>query len=362
MISKEYIFRSLYLKEKVDNLAKKHNRIALYGAGKHSSFLLEQLKSIEHIVAILDDNPSLETLNSIPVFATESCPKDIDAIIISSDSIEEKLYQKARKTFPKLIIYRLYEEAGDGPFECKELNINLLKQIFFNSQEKLKQFKDIHKGERCFILGNGPSLNKTDLSKLKDEYTFGTNRIYLLFEELGFETSYLLSVNRNVTEQYKEEILSVNCPKFLSLESAEYYPINQQDLYFLPHEDSTTPMFHKDISESLWWGATVTYVAMQLAYYMGFQEVYIIGVDHYFKTKGQAHTLVENDADDENHFSPDYFKGKAWQLPDLETSELAYSLAKFAFENSGRQIFDATIDGKLEIFKKVNYDELFSHE
>ena len=47
--------------------------------------------------------------------------------------------------------------------------------------EKLGALKDKHKGERCFIIGNGPSLKQTDLTKLKNEYTFGLNRIYLAF-------------------------------------------------------------------------------------------------------------------------------------------------------------------------------------
>ncbi len=39
---------------------------------------------------------------------------------------------------------------------------------------------NIHHGQRCFIIGNGPSLQRTDLTKLKDEFTFGMNRIYLV--------------------------------------------------------------------------------------------------------------------------------------------------------------------------------------
>src|SRR5210317_1185187 len=70
-----------------------------------------------------------------------------------------------------------------------------------DSIKKLAYFKDIHKGERCFIIGNGPSLNKTDVSKLKNEYTFGMNRIYLAFPEWGFETKYFVSINDLVIEQ-----------------------------------------------------------------------------------------------------------------------------------------------------------------
>ncbi|MGA9192304.1 MAG: hypothetical protein WBZ24_11265, partial [Anaerolineales bacterium] len=104
----------------------------------------------------------------------------------------------------------------------------------------------------------------------------------------------------------------------------------------------------------------VTFVAMQQAYYMGFEDVILIGVDNNFTTQGQPNETVESQGDDPNHFSPDYFgKGFRWQLPDLEASERAYRLAKNAFEADGRRVRDATLGGKLQVFPKVDYDDLF---
>ncbi|MBN2147597.1 MAG: hypothetical protein JW726_09420, partial [Anaerolineales bacterium] len=98
----------------------------------------------------------------------------------------------------------------------------------------------------------------------------------------------------------------------------------------------------------------------QLAYYMGFQEAILVGVDHNFQTKGPANQAIVSDGDDPNHFAPNYFgKGFKWQLPDLEGSERAYHLARQAYEGSGRRILDATVGGKLTIFPKVDYQSLF---
>ena len=69
------------------------------------------------------------------------------------------------------------------------------------SIRKLGEFKDVHAGQRCFIIGNGPSLKQTNLSHLRNEYSFGMNRIYLMFPELGFNTTYYLSINSLVIEQ-----------------------------------------------------------------------------------------------------------------------------------------------------------------
>ncbi|HSM25212.1 MAG TPA: 6-hydroxymethylpterin diphosphokinase MptE-like protein [Anaerolineaceae bacterium] len=223
----------------------------------------------------------------------------------------------------------------------------------------MHKFHNIHSGKRCFIIGNGPSLKQTDLNKLKDEFTFGMNRIYLAFEDLGFSTSYYVSVNDLVIEQCADDIINLKIPRFVSWRSGRKWLSQQENLFFL-YTTFTEPKFAKDIRNRLWESATVTYVALQLAFYMGFQEVILIGVDHNFETKGKANTTVVSQGDDPNHFHPGYFgKGFRWQLPDLEMSEVGYQMAKEAFEKDGRKVLDATIGGKLTIFDKVDYNQLF---
>ena len=227
------------------------------------------------------------------------------------------------------------------------------------SRNDLEQFHNIHNGKRCFILGNGPSLKQTDLSKLKNEFTFGMNRIYLAFEELGFETSYYVSVNDLVIEQCADDILDLNIPCFVSWRAGYRWLTQRENLFFL-YTTYTEPKFSQDIRNRLWESATVTYVALQIAFYMGFEEAILIGVDHNFETKGTANTTIVSEGDDPNHFHPEYFgKGFRWQLPDLEKSEVGYRMAKETFEKDGRKVLDATIGGKLSIFEKVDYNQLF---
>lgn len=227
------------------------------------------------------------------------------------------------------------------------------------SRRRLRAFKNIHKGQRCFIIGNGPSLKNTDLSLLKNEVTFGLNRIYLLFDEIGFATTYHVSVNKLVLEQTTEEISNLSIPSFISWGSHSFLEF-RHNMMFLHSVFRDGPRFFSDITQGIWVGSTVTYVAMQIAYYMGFEKVILIGVDHNFATKGEPHTTVVSPGDDPNHFSPHYFgKGFRWQLPDLQTSELAYLIADYQFKLLGREIVDATIGGKLEIFPKFDYKSLF---
>jgi uncharacterized Rossmann fold enzyme len=228
---------------------------------------------------------------------------------------------------------------------------------------RLKSLKDIHKGQRAFIIGNGPSLKNTDLAKLKNEFTFGLNRIYLMFPELGFSTTYLVSINDLVIEQCASEMAALNLPKFLAWRSHRHFQNLQPSTFNLPtflYTTYTGPRFSTDVTGRVWEGATVTNVALQLAFHMGFDQVILIGVDHSFSTKGPANTTVTSSGDDLNHFSPAYFgKGFRWQLPDLDTSEIGYRFAKQAYESAGRSVIDATVGGKLTIFPKADYNSLF---
>lgn len=228
-----------------------------------------------------------------------------------------------------------------------------------NSRDRMYEMMDIHRGERCFIIGNGPSLRKTDLTKLKNEYTFGMNRIYLFFEEMGFATTYFVSINDLVIEQCADEIAELPMPKFIAWHANRHFQRLPQSTIFL-YTTYTGPKFQYDMTRRIWEGATVTNVALQLAFYMGFKKVVLVGVDHDFSSKGQANTTVVSEGDDPNHFDPRYFgKGFRWQLPDLETSELGYAMARQAFERSGREILDATVEGKLSVFPKVDFEDLF---
>lgn len=228
------------------------------------------------------------------------------------------------------------------------------------SMNSLAALKDKYRGERCFIIGNGPSLRKMDVSKLKDEYTFGMNRIYLAFEEWGFQTTFLASVNDLVIEQCVDDFLALDMPRFFSWRSRKYFQPSTLNLPTFLYTTYAGAKFSKDVRHRVWEGATVTNVCLQLAYYMGFEQAILIGVDHSFTSKGEANKTITSDGDDPNHFDPRYFgKGFRWQLPDLDMSEIAYAMAKDAYEQDGRQILDATIGGQLTIFDKVDYDNLF---
>lgn len=281
---------------------------------------------------------------------------------------------------PLLTLARETRDALQRAVEWPAATFHPLRRA---SIARLAALKDTHKGQRCFIIGNGPSLKNTDLSKLKNEFTFGMNRVYLAFPEWGFSTSYLVSVNSLVIEQCAEDFLNLPIPTFFSWRSRKFFEsaasrqvgksaseqvgkrTNEQTSQptnppiFL-HTTYTGSKFATDVTGRLWEGATVTYVCLQLAFHMGFETVILIGVDHSFATQGKPNTTIVSQGDDPNHFNAQYFgKGFRWQLPDLDTSEVGYWMAKKTYDDAGRKVLDATVGGKLQVFEKVGYEGLF---
>jgi tetratricopeptide (TPR) repeat protein len=236
----------------------------------------------------------------------------------------------------------------DGsPFEAGDCHWNL------------RELKDRLRGRRCFVIGNGPSINRTNMRLLKQDYTIGSNRIYLHYAKMGFEPTFYCAVNPYVLEQFWPEIERLHSLKFLKGDVIHHVR-NCWNTFFM--ESSAQHTFMTDLENARWCeGWTVTFCALQLAFYLGFDEVILVGVDHHFKAGGTPNELLTASGNDPNHFHPNYFgRGVQWQYPDLERSEASYDLAKEVYERHGRRILDATKDGKLTLFPKVEFDSLFS--
>lgn len=233
------------------------------------------------------------------------------------------------------------------------------------------QFRDIHLGQRCFILGCGPSLKQHDPSWLVDEYTFGMNGIFLLRDWLGFEPTYYAVEDNLFHEDRFHDI------KDFVRASACFYPLqfechgfNRSNHYYYGGiydfdevDDPDWPSFSDDATRLLFSGGTATYICLQLAYFMGFEEVVLLGMDHsYTVPKG---IIVRGDEwtstrADPNHFHPDYLgPGYRCRSPRTDRMEKAYLEARRVFERDGRRILNASVGGKLEVFERVDYESLF---
>ena len=221
------------------------------------------------------------------------------------------------------------------------------------------RFKDMlldrHKGETAILVANGPSLNKMDMALLKGKTLIGLNKIFLGFETFGIYPTYYVAVNPYVIEQSRNEIAQLKAVKFLGDRDSNDL-IKEDALTYILNTKNPPSRFCEDIAIGVHEGWTVTYAALQIAYYLGFQKVYIVGLDHRFSYEGKENELKVLAGEDVNHFSGLYFGyGQQWQNPDLIKSEESFLIARDFFKKNGRQIIDLTIDGGCSIFDKADY-------
>lgn len=220
------------------------------------------------------------------------------------------------------------------------------------------KYKDKHKGKRCVIVGNGPSLNKTNLNLLENEITFGLNKIFLLFPKVKFRPTYLVCGVPDVIKQCKEKYKKLSIPLFVVREGKEILKERTFEThYFGPFKRFT---FSLNPVKEICIGHSVTYVTMQLAFFMGFQQVILIGVDHSFNYDGPSDKWHAIDKQTKGrHFVDNYFApGQTWQSPNLEQAAAHYAFAKAVYERFDREIIDCTVKGKLDVFKKSTLEEI----
>lgn len=218
------------------------------------------------------------------------------------------------------------------------------------SRRKLAAWRERYAGQKAVILCNGPSLLKSDLSLLDGVFTFGLNKINLLFERSAFRPSCIVAVNHLVIKQNADFFNRTELPLFFDSYALAHVRPRPNVVYLHSTEQRK---FARDCSFSIYQGATVTFVAMQLAFHMGFRDVALIGCDHSFQAKGPAHKVVVGGQQDSDHFDPNYFSGVQWQLPDLADSEVSYGLAAQTFAEAGGRIVNCTEGGRLELFPRM---------
>ncbi len=235
------------------------------------------------------------------------------------------------------------------------LDINLIyeKKYGFRNKDILR-FKDIHKGERCFVIGNGPSLRYEDLELLysSHEICFGANRIYLSYEHTRWRPDYYVAVDYTIVQNDRKKILEMSGIRFIRHFYKMVEKWNQPEIYEFRGlvNQPGDPRISEDMYEGIYTGNTVVYDAIQIALYMGFQEIYLLGVD---MTAGIRYQ------DEGAHFykSPDTNEnlGKG-NTPEAKKC-LGY--AAEVIEKTGKKLRNATRGGELDEVIRVDFDSLF---
>lgn len=228
---------------------------------------------------------------------------------------------------------------------------------------RLRALKDRHKGQRCFIIGNGPSLQISDLDRLKGEVTFACNKIYLAFDQTDWRPTYYSVLDVLVAEQNVTQIKRLNLYKIFDMEVKRFMPDLKDATWVVTMWSGELNIrFSKNLLKGAYGGGTVLYTQLQMAFYMGIREVYLIGVDFSFlvpKPTGETsiHGEVIAHQGEMNHFHPKYRKlDEKWTMPRLDIQRKAFCCAKEVFETYGGIIYNASRKTALDVFPLLDFD------
>ena len=222
------------------------------------------------------------------------------------------------------------------------------------------KFKYIHKGKRCFIVATGPSLRVQDLDKLHEngEICISMNRIFNIFDKTQWRPDYYMIGDMEMIEDLSEQIADLKLPyKFVATEPKSYWenPKSKGSISYkllLRGYIHNTPQFSANVEKGVCHGTNITYLCIQLAAYMGFSEIYLLGVDFNY---------TPNVYDAANHFEGCDTPQNRIRLNPIypEKVQLSYEVAKQYCDREQIHVYNATRGGKLEVYDRVDFDTLF---
>lgn len=228
--------------------------------------------------------------------------------------------------------------------------------------KRIKALKNTNRCSRCFIIGTGPSLRIEDLELLKNEITFAPNRVYELFDKTDWRPTYYVNQDHNLIQTFTDKIMSVEAEKiFIPVDYKDKFVGDKYNFFVLKHKDfyPNAAPFSRDISKYLAQGFTVIYGAIQIAIYMGYTEIYILGVDHNYQITRDANgNVLRNDSDKENYATGMQNYVNQSNLPRVEETTIAFETVEKLSKRLGVKIYNCTRGGKLDAFERKNLDDV----
>ena len=289
------------------------------------------------------------------------------------NSSEKAVYVLTMRDYMEVQMQLLSVGIKDDNIFCFEnaSTFNELEDAVCESEmsiEEIKTFHNVRYGEECFIIGNGPSLNIRDLNLIhKLEMTsFASNLIFKCFDQTNWRPDYyffidVVGIREELENNEILKYISQNCKYMFGRSNGNLVKYKKQILNLLLFKTAFSKSndmfdFSDDCSKQIYIGYTVTYAMLQMAVYMGFKKIYLLGMDHSFSVQKCADGSIEKDTSIKDH-SDILGNYPMWGVADMIKTTKAYEAAKKYADQHEISIYNATRGGKLEVFERVDFDE-----
>ena len=297
--------------------------------------------------AVLGGNPISDTLLARIKNKNPNCRVRMISDVTADCSGDVDIIMNMKENFDLPV-------SGDNKIKI----INFWADVIRETESKywgLSRYKGVHNDERCFLIGNGPSLTNDDLNKIADYKipSFGCNKIYLIFPNIRWRPTYYVVVDDNV---YRSSAQYVDKYRFTAFVRDFFGTVIEKsdriNLFRSLDEryESGYPNFSTDLTKGLYGGRTVMYAMLQIAVYMGFKEIYLLGVDFSWGENGTGTHFYESHKDDMAVRDSVGYKKEV---------QHAYISAKNYADVHGIKIYNVTRGGDLDVFERLDIDKLF---
>lgn len=351
------------------------SKVYIAGAGKYGELLGKYFEKYQIAWdGYVDKFPKAEKINGKKIYSYEEIRSGY--YIISSYRLRDEIIKELENIgtgSDHIILYenpKIFFELCDDLFELRR------------HTERIKKFFKKHVGKRCFIIGNGPSLKIEDLEKTDGEITFASNCIYALYAHTKWRPTYYCGGDPFFCKQMMSDKKSLamimdGCEAMFTSatgEGIQYRDDSEiKNLYYIRRvnkiEKSGLPAFSLDCSEQVYLSGTITYDMLQLAVYMGFKQIYLLGMDFNYSVERHhdGSVIKKNISNHMNEIEKEQkqFNGKVSKrygvpyLADVDIQLAAFQAAKQYADVQDIEIYNATRGGKLEVFPRVDFDVLF---
>lgn len=221
----------------------------------------------------------------------------------------------------------------------------------------LKKLKGTYKGKRCFLIGTGPSLTMEDLELIKDEITFSMNSICLAFDKTNFRPTFYGIHDITAFHNYKNYIYDYKLENvFIGLGQIKEQDCEKDWIKFpldniynrVEYGYGYKGKFSKNAYLRVYDGYTIAFSLLQIIYYMGFSEVYLLGIDCDYSVGSAS-----------NHFIEDSTEKICTRNTGRQMYVAYRSAVKFCKKHNFK-IYNCSRGGKLDLFEKKKLEDVIN--
>ena len=236
-----------------------------------------------------------------------------------------------------------------------------------------QEIQERYSNKKVIVIGNGPSLLKTDLCDIKDNINdyvlIASNGFYLYSKEKGINANILCVEDPYPAEDMREEIIKYKSYKIIPFDLTHIFKDNQENIAFIDFRRRLSFLkyrgfkFNINPKKHYYWGSTVTYLSLQIAASLSPKVVYLVGCDLNYKVKPEdkiKNNTYLSSKDDINHFSPEYFRNKRWHNPHVEIMHEAFNNANEFYKKFSIPLFNCSPGTAIKSIPQLSWSKVIN--